>query len=101
MRKKIIMKQEREELDDCWYANLVKDAREIGLNNITSKMAENLKKSEWKKKIKMLIQKKIEETLAIKRNEMKKMRFQHSNIKTYIHTTSNDIIRQAMMIRLN
>ena len=100
--KHIVKAQEISGYEECWFGNAKREGMEIGIE-LSEDEVKGKSKSVWKtqvkKKIKMAVEKKMEE----KRSTSRKMRFlsQKNGSETYLTNTFNEDARMAIKIRLN
>lgn len=71
--KKIISRQKEREQENGWYGRTKEIAAELEMD---LKEMENMKKQEWKKKVKKKIQNRVERISGMKQEEMRKLRHQ-------------------------
>ena len=99
--RKIVEEQERSNLENCWFADLKTEAKEIGIE-IEKRKVDNVSKSSWKKYVKNKIKKSFDQECKIKLGNMTKLRFLNSPAtENYMNYLYNDEARDALKIRLN
>ena len=101
LAKVLVEAQEESEIQECWYAEVKKEAKEIGIE-LKREIVKGKLKSTWKREVKEKIKGAEEKLLAEKREESTKMRFLESKgWETYLKEESNEEARMALKIRLN
>ena len=99
--KHIVREQEKSEYEKCWYGNVKREGKGIGIE-VNEKAVLGKPKSSWKKFVKGRIKEAFEAELEIKKQHGGKLRFLGKRgSDTYLKELHNDDARMAMKIRLN
>jgi hypothetical protein len=101
LAKVLVEAQEESEIEECWFAEVRKEAREIGIE-LQKEIVKGKAKSTWKREVKEKIKDAEERLMAGKRENSTKMRFlETKGCETYLKEVWNEDARMALKIRLN
>ncbi len=100
--KAVIMEQERDETENCWFHDVKMEAKTIGID-LTRQLAETKTGDEWKTMIKTRIREEFRRICSEKVGSMTKLRFlgEVTARQSYILDTFNQSFSDALIIRLN
>ena len=99
--KIVILEQEREEMEECWFHNVKMESTTIGID-LTRRLVESKSKEQWKTFVNGKVEKEYEKMCEEKIRTMSKLRFLGNKARdTYIFNTFNTDFTEAMTIRLN
>ncbi len=99
--KAVILEQEREEMEECWFHDVKMESATIGIE-LTRRLVESKSKEQWKTLVNGKIEKEYEKMCEEKIRTMSKLRFMGKRARdTYLFNTFNKEFTESMTIRLN
>ena len=99
--KQIIKEQEKDGYEECWFGNVKREGKSIGIE-VNEEAVLGKQKSVWKKQVKEKIRVAFEAEMAVKKQHGVKLRFLgNRGSDTYLKEVCNENARMAMKIRLN
>ena len=99
--KQIIKEQEKDGYEECWFGNVKREGKSIGIE-VNEKAVLGKQKSVWKKQVKEKIRVAFEAEMTVKKQHGVKLRFLgNRGSDTYLKEVHNENARMAMKIRLN
>ena len=99
--KQIIKEQEKDGYEECWFGNVKREGKSIGIE-VNEEAVLGKQKSVWKKQVKEKIRVAFEAEMTVKKQHGVKLRFLgNRGSDTYLKEVCNENARMAMKIRLN
>ena len=95
--KKLVLEQERRGIVECWFGEVKREAKEIGIK-LGREQVQGKPKSAWKREVKEKVGESVKKKLPEQKKESKKLRFlELEGHLTYLNEVHNDDARQIIL----